>query len=132
MRPGTAPRHRTERNSVRNLCVGYHGVVGVHDASLDLEAGTICARSIGIHTGMLHDPQRFVLSLAVVAMPVTPGATAHRRTDRFDRMAWIAILSALLSSLGGRYWSHWMDASTAGCIVLVQTLLFLIAPHRPD
>lgn len=32
-----------ERISVRNLCVDYHGVVAVHDASLHLNAGTICA-----------------------------------------------------------------------------------------
>jgi manganese transport system ATP-binding protein len=32
-----------ERISVRNLCVDYHGVVAVHDATLHLDAGTICA-----------------------------------------------------------------------------------------
>ena len=97
------------------------------------------ARSIGIHTGVLHYLLLSVLSLTavaglqtvgiilVVAMLVTPGATAYLLTDRFDRMAWIAMLSAVLSSIGGIYWSYWMDASTAGCIVLVQTLLFLVA-----
>jgi manganese transport system permease protein len=97
------------------------------------------ARSIGIHTGVLHYLLLSMLSLAavaglqtvgiilVVAMLVTPGATAYLLTDRFDRMVWIAMLSAVLASLLGIYWSYWMDASTAGCIVLVQTLLFLIA-----
>jgi manganese transport system ATP-binding protein len=32
-----------ERLSVRNLCVDYHGVVAIHEASLHLDAGTICA-----------------------------------------------------------------------------------------
>ncbi len=32
-----------ERLSVHNLCVDYHGVVAVHDATLHLDAGTICA-----------------------------------------------------------------------------------------
>ena len=32
-----------ERISVRHLCVDYHGVVAVHDASLHLDAGSICA-----------------------------------------------------------------------------------------
>ena len=32
-----------QRISVRNLCVDYHGVVAVHDATLHLDAGTICA-----------------------------------------------------------------------------------------
>ena len=97
------------------------------------------ARSIGIHTGVLHYLLLAVLSLAavaglqtvgiilVVAMLVTPGATAHLLTDRFDRMTWIAVGSAVLSSVLGIYWSYWMDASTGGCIVVVQTLLFLIS-----
>ena len=97
------------------------------------------ARSIGIHTGVLHYLLLAVLSLAavaglqtvgiilVVAMLVTPGATAHLLTDRFDRMTWIAVGSAVLSSVLGIYWSYLMDASTGGCIVVVQTLLFLIS-----
>ena len=97
------------------------------------------ARSIGLNTGALHYLLLAVLSLAavaglqtvgiilVVAMLVTPGATAYLLTDRFDRMSWIAIASAMLSSVMGIYLSYWLDASTAGCIVLVQTGLFLLA-----
>jgi len=33
----------------------------------------------------------------------------------------------VLSSLLGVYVSYWTDSSTAGCIVLVQTGLFLLA-----
>ncbi|MEC7249032.1 MAG: metal ABC transporter permease, partial [Cyanobacteriota bacterium] len=57
----------------------------------------------------------------------TPGATAYLLTDRFDRMTWLAIGSSVLSSLIGVYVSYWTDSSTAGCIVLVQTGLFLLA-----
>ncbi len=97
------------------------------------------ARSIGLHTGALHYLLLSLLSLAavaglqtvgiilVVAMLVTPGATAYLLTDRFDHMSWIAIASAVLSSLIGIYWSYWMDASTAGCIVLAQTALFVLS-----
>ena len=97
------------------------------------------ARSIGLNTGVLHYLLLAVLSLAavaglqtvgiilVVAMLVTPGATAYLLADRFDRMSWIAIASAMLSSVMGIYLSYWLDASTAGCIVLVQTGLFLLA-----
>ena len=97
------------------------------------------ARSIGINTGVLHYLLLSILSLAavaglqtvgiilVVAMLVTPGATAYLLTDRFDRMSWLAIGSSILSSLLGVYTSYWTDSSTAGCIVLVQTGLFLIA-----
>ena len=97
------------------------------------------ARSIGINTGLLHYTLLSVLSLAavaglqtvgvilVVAMLVTPGATAYLLTDRFDRMTLLAVSSSVLSSLLGVYISYWTDSSTAGCIVLVQTGLFLIA-----
>ena len=97
------------------------------------------ARSIGINTGVLHYLLLSVLSLAavaglqtvgiilVVAMLVTPGATAYLLTDRFDRMTWLAICSSILSSIIGVYTSYWTDSSTAGCIVLVQTGLFVVA-----
>ena len=97
------------------------------------------ARSIGINTGVLHYLLLSVLSLAavaglqtvgiilVVAMLVTPGATAYLLTDRFDRMNWLAIGSSILSSLLGVYTSYWTDSSPAGCIVLVQTGLFVMA-----
>ena len=97
------------------------------------------ARSIGINTGLLHYMLLSVLSLTavaglqtvgvilVVAMLVTPGATAYLLTDRFDRMTLLAIASSVLSSLIGVYVSYWSDSSTAGCIVLVQTGLFLLA-----
>jgi manganese transport system permease protein len=97
------------------------------------------ARSIGINTGLLHYTLLSVLSLAavaglqtvgvilVVAMLVTPGATAYLLTDSFDRMTLLAIASSVFSSLLGVYISYWSDSSTAGCIVLVQFGLFLLA-----
>ncbi len=97
------------------------------------------ARSIGINTGFLHYLLLSVLSLAavaglqavgiilVVSMLVTPGATAYLLTDRFDHMSCLAIFSSILSSLIGVYTSYWTDSSTAGCIVLVQTGLFVLA-----
>ena len=97
------------------------------------------ARSIGINTGLLHYLLLSVLSLAavaglqtvgiilVVAMLVTPGATAYLLTDRFDHMTLLAIASSVISSLLGVIVSYWSDSSTAGCIVLMQTGLFLLA-----
>ena len=97
------------------------------------------ARSIGINTGLLHYMLLSVLSLAavaglqtvgiilVVAMLITPGATAYLLTDRFDRMTLLAVLSSILSSLIGVYISYWSDIETGGSIVLVQTLIFLLA-----
>ena len=96
------------------------------------------ARTIGLNTGVLHYLLLTLVSLAavaglqtvgiilVVAMLVTPGATAYLLTDRFDRMTWLAALSAVSATVLGIYCSYWLDASTAGCIVVVQTLQFLL------
>ena len=97
------------------------------------------ARSIGINTGMLHYLLLTLLSLSavvglqtvgiilVVAMLITPGATAYLLTDRFDRMTILAVVSSSFSSALGVYISYWSDIETGGSIVLVQTLIFLIA-----
>jgi manganese transport system permease protein len=97
------------------------------------------ARSIGLNTGLLHYVLLSLLSLTavaglqtvgvilVVAMLVTPGATAYLLTDRFDRMVWIAMASGVFSSVVGTYLSYFIDGSTGGCIVVLQTLLFCIA-----
>ena len=97
------------------------------------------ARSIGINTGMLHYLLLTLLSLSavvglqtvgiilVVAMLITPGATAYLLTDRFDRMTVLAVFSSAFSSILGVYISYWSDIETGGSIVLVQTLIFLIA-----
>jgi manganese transport system permease protein len=96
------------------------------------------ARSIGLNTGALHYLLLTLVSLTavaglqtvgiilVVAMLVTPGATAYLLTDRFDRMTVLAVLSAVSATVLGIYASYWLDASTAGCIVVVQTLQFLL------
>ena len=97
------------------------------------------ARSIGINTGILHYLLLTLLSLSavvglqtvgiilVVAMLITPGATAYLLTDRFDQMTLLAVISSSLSSILGVYISYWSDIETGGSIVLVQTLIFLIA-----
>ena len=97
------------------------------------------ARSIGINTGILHYLLLTLLSLSavvglqtvgiilVVAMLITPGATAYLLTDRFDLMTLLAVISSSLSSILGVYISYWSDIETGGSIVLVQTLIFLIA-----
>lgn len=62
--------------------------------------------------------------ILVAAMLVTPGSIGQLWTDRFDRMLLIAVSSAVGSTLVGIFASYHMDASTGGCIVLVQGLLF--------
>ena len=65
--------------------------------------------------------------ILVIAMLITPGATAYLLTDRFDRMTLLAVLSSAISSIIGVYISYWSDIETGGSIVLVQTVIFLFA-----
>lgn len=63
----------------------------------------------------------------VIAMVVTPGATAYLLTDRFTRLIAIAVLIGTLSSLLGAYGSYYLNGATGGIIVVLQTLVFLTA-----
>lgn len=63
----------------------------------------------------------------VIAMVVTPGATAYLLTDRFGRLIAIAVAMGVATSAVGAYLSYFLDGSTGGLIVVFQTLLFLLA-----
>ena len=65
--------------------------------------------------------------ILVIAMLVTPGCIAYLLTDRFGKMLWIATVSAVFSSVAGVYISFFLNASTAACMVLVQSIIFLSA-----
>lgn len=61
----------------------------------------------------------------VIAMVVTPGATAYLLTDRFQRLIVIAALLGAGTSFAGAYISYFLDGATGGIIVVLQTLIFL-------
>ena len=63
----------------------------------------------------------------VVAMVVTPGATAYLLTDRFQRLIVIAAALGAGTSLVGAYLSYFLDGATGGIIVVLQTAIFLLA-----
>lgn len=65
--------------------------------------------------------------ILVAAMLVTPGSIGQLWTDRFDRMLGIATLSAVGSTVAGIFASYHFDASTGGCIVLMQGSLFFLS-----
>ncbi|AFU19435.1 metal ABC transporter permease [Actinobacillus suis] len=66
-------------------------------------------------------------AILVIAMVVTPGATAYLLTDRFSRLVTIAILIGSLSSGIGAYLSYFLNGATGGVIVCLQTFIFLLA-----
>ncbi len=63
----------------------------------------------------------------VIAMVVTPGATAYLLTDRFPRLLLLSVLIGALTSAIGAYLSYFLDGATGGVIVVLQTLVFLAA-----
>jgi manganese/iron transport system permease protein len=97
------------------------------------------ARSIGLNTKALKIVFFTLLSACtvaalqtvgaclVIAMVVTPGATAYLLTDRFGRLILISIALGMVTSFAGAYISFFLDGATGGVIVTLQTLLFLAA-----
>jgi len=65
--------------------------------------------------------------ILVVAMLVTPAATAQMLTVRFTRLMVVAALIGIASSVLGLYLSYWLDVASGATIVLVQTGMFVIA-----
>tara|TARA_A100001388_G_scaffold82002_1_gene59056 strand:+ start:440 stop:1315 length:876 start_codon:yes stop_codon:yes gene_type:complete len=96
------------------------------------------AKTVGINVIFLHYLLLTCTSLAavvglqsvgiilVVAMLITPGATAYLLTDKFDNMILISVCSAIISSVIGIYVSFWFDLVPGGSIVLAQTFIFLV------
>jgi manganese/iron transport system permease protein len=66
-------------------------------------------------------------AVLVIAMVITPGATAYLLSDRFGRLICIAVGLGVVTSAAGAYASYFLDGSTGGLIVVFQTLLFLLA-----
>nr|WP_113866177.1 metal ABC transporter permease [Brenneria salicis]NMN91554.1 manganese/iron transport system permease protein [Brenneria salicis ATCC 15712 = DSM 30166]RBP63024.1 manganese/iron transport system permease protein [Brenneria salicis ATCC 15712 = DSM 30166]RLM30813.1 hypothetical protein BHG07_08795 [Brenneria salicis ATCC 15712 = DSM 30166] len=66
-------------------------------------------------------------AILVIAMVITPGATAYLLTDRFERLVLIAIALGSITSSVGAYLSFFLDGATGGVIVTLQTVVFLLA-----
>lgn len=97
------------------------------------------ARSIGLRPDILRIVFFTLLSAScvaalqtvgaflVIAMVVTPGATAYLLTDRFPRLLVLSVTIGATTSFVGAYLSFFADGATGGIIVSLQTLIFLAA-----
>jgi len=63
----------------------------------------------------------------VIALVVTPGATAYLLTDRFPRLIALSVAIGSITSFVGAYLSYFLDGATGGIIVVLQTALFVAA-----
>jgi manganese/iron transport system permease protein len=66
-------------------------------------------------------------AVLVIAMVVTPGATAYLLSDRFPKLLMISVAIGTTTSAVGAYISYFLDGATGGVIVTLQTLIFLAA-----
>jgi manganese/iron transport system permease protein len=65
--------------------------------------------------------------ILVVAMLVTPAATAQLLVVRFERLMLLAAVLAMVAALGGLYLSFYLNVASGASIVLVETLFFVLA-----
>lgn len=96
------------------------------------------ARTIGLRPGLLKALFFMLLSASVVAamqtvgaflviaLVVTPGATAYLLCDRFPLLIITSVAIGSVTSFLGAYISYFLDGATGGVIVTLQTLIFLI------
>ncbi|WP_073066769.1 metal ABC transporter permease [Paracoccus solventivorans] len=97
------------------------------------------ARSIGLRPRLLRAVFFTLLSACIVAamqtvgaflviaLVVTPGATAYLLCDRFPRLIALSVAIGTVTSFLGAYLSYFLDGATGGVIVCLQTALFLAA-----
>ncbi|MDB6452940.1 metal ABC transporter permease [Falsirhodobacter sp. 20TX0035] len=97
------------------------------------------ARSVGLHPERLKAMFFVLLSASVVAamqtvgaflvvaMVVTPGATAYLLCDRFPRLIMVSVAIGTVTSFVGAYASFFLNGATGGIIVCLQTAIFLLA-----
>lgn len=64
--------------------------------------------------------------ILVVAMLVTPAATAQMLTVRFTRLMATAAAIGVVSATVGLYLSYWLNVASGATIVLVQTAMFVL------
>lgn len=97
------------------------------------------AQALGFNVSAIHYGLIMLLTLTivasletvgiilVVAMLVTPGATAHLLTDRFSTMLALSVGVGIFSAVAGLMVSVRFDVASGGAIVLVASALFLLA-----
>ncbi len=97
------------------------------------------ASAMGVPVAGLHYTLMLLLSVTivaslqavgivlVVAMLITPGATAYLLVDRMSRMIPLSVAMGVVSATSGLYLSYHLNVASGPTMVLVATVLFLLA-----
>ena len=98
-----------------------------HARSIGLRAGLLRAVFFTLLSACIVAAMQTVGAFLVIALVVTPGATAYLLCDRFPRLIALSVAIGTATSFLGAYLSYFLDGATGGVIVCLQTALFLAA-----
>jgi manganese transport system permease protein len=97
----------------------------VHAHAIGLGTRRLSALLLGLLALTVVVGLQAVGIILVVAMLITPGATAFLLTSSFDRMLLIAGSVTAAASVAGIYASYYLDVATGASVVLAQSVVFV-------
>ena len=98
-----------------------------HARTIGLRPNTLKAIFFILLSASVVAAMQTVGAFLVIALVVTPGATAYLLCDRFPRLIVTSVTIGSFTSFFGAYISYFLDGATGGIIVVLQTVIFLIA-----
>src|SRR5688572_32399001 len=114
-------------------------VFALYKEFLTMSFDPILATTLRLPVGLLNNLLLTLIAVTVavslqtvgvalmVAMLVTPAATAYLLTQRLSNMMLLAAIFASLSGVIGLYFSYYLSIASGAAIVLTATLFFIIA-----
>lgn len=99
----------------------------------------VMAQTYGLKTKLIHYALMLLLTLVavsalqtvgtilVVAMLITPAATAFLLTNKLSRMIMVSVLIGVVSSILGLFFSYSYNLASGATIVLVSSIFFILA-----
>ncbi|MGN7439422.1 MAG: metal ABC transporter permease [Alcanivorax sp.] len=112
------------------LCLKWKDLLAVffderHARSIGLPATALKVLFFTLLSAACVAALQTVGACLVIAMVITPGATAYLLTDKFPRLVALSVTLGSVTSAVGAYLSYFLDANPGGLIVTLQTLIFL-------
>jgi manganese/iron transport system permease protein len=114
-------------------------ILAFYKEFLTLSFDPVLAATLRLPVGLLNNLLLGLIAVTVavslqtvgvalmVAMLVTPAATAYLLTQRLPRMMGLAAIFASLSGIIGLYLSYYLSIASGAAIVLTATLFFVVA-----
>lgn len=96
-----------------------------HAKAIGLPVGGLQIVFFTVLSAMAVAALQTVGACLVIAMVVTPGATAYLYTDRFSKLLVLSCVIAFTACFLGVYASYFMNVNPGGLVVCLQTLFFI-------